>query len=90
MDEIKVNDGGGLYTNEGLVDTIIADYNTLPRLLVENQFIKAAALYASVAQRLANLKKGIKVDMDSMKAKVEELKAMNESLKKDGGNNGAD
>ena len=90
MDEIKVNDGGGLYTNEGLVDTIIVDFNTLPRLLVENQFIKAAALYASIGQRLANLKKGIKVDMDSMKAKVEELKAMNESLKKDGGNNGAD
>lgn len=90
MDEIKVNDGGGLYTNEGLVDTIIVDFNTLPRLLIENQFIKAAAVYASIGQRLANLKKGIKVDMDSMKAKVEELKAMNESLKKDGGNNGAD
>ena len=87
-ENIHVNDGKGLYDNQGLIDSIIADYNALPRLLIENQFIKAAGVYASVGQRLGNLKNGIKADTESFKAKIEDLKALNDSLLKGGGDNG--
>lgn len=94
-DKIPVNDGKGLYDNIGVIDTIISDFNVLPKLIIDNQFIKAAAVYASICQRLVNLKKGIQSDTDSLKQNIEELKQANNELiaqleAKDGVSNGAD
>ena len=90
-----MNDGKGLYDNAGLIDTIVSDFNALPKLIIDNQFIKAAAVYASIGQRLANLKKGIQADTDGLKQNIEELKQANNELiaqleTKDGVSNGAD
>lgn len=92
---MTVNDGKGLYDNIGVTDTIISDFNVLPKLIIDNQFIKAAAVYASIGQRLVNLKKGIQSDTDSLKQNIEELKQANNELiaqleAKDGVSNGAD
>lgn len=96
---MTVNDGKGLYDNIGVTDTIISDFNTLPKLIIDNQFIKAAAVYASIGQRLVNLKKGIKADLESKDKIIEELKQMNNALveqqtglpvDKEGAENGAD
>jgi hypothetical protein len=95
--DIPVNNGKGLYDNEGLCDSLLADLNNLPKMLMTGQFIQFCATVASMGQRLVNLKKGIQADMDSMKEKVEELKRMNDSLveqmtgipvEKDGAENG--
>lgn len=95
--DLTVNDGKGLYDNEGLCDTLIGDLNNLPKLLMTGQYIQFCAVVPDMAQKLLNLKKGIASDMASMKNKVEELKRLNDSLveqmtglpvDKDGGENG--
>lgn len=95
--DITVNNGKGLYDNEGLCDSLLIDLNNLPKMLMTGQYIQFCTTVASMGQRLVNLKKGIKADMDSMKEKVEELKRMNDSLfeqmtglpvEKDGAENG--
>ena len=86
----KVNDGKGLFDNEGLCDTIKQDLNNLIRLVMNGQYILACSLVSSIAIRLENLKKGIKNDSDSQKEKIEELKRQIDSLlnDKDGVSNG--
>ena len=90
--KIPVNDGKGLFDNEGLCDTIKQDLNNLIRLAMNGQYILACSLVASIAVRLENLKKGIKNDSDSQKEKIEELKRQIDSLlkEKDGDSNGTD
>ena len=78
--DITVNDGKGLLDNEGLCDSLLIDLNNLPKVLMTGQYIQFCAMVSSMAQRLANLKKGINSDMQFMKAKVEELKRMNDEL----------
>ena len=87
---MTLNDGKGLYDNEGLCDTLIADLNNLPKLLMTGQYIQYCAAVTGMAQKLANLKEGIKKDMDSMKENVEQLKRINDLLiaEKDGAENG--
>ena len=82
---MTVNDGKGIYDNEGLCDLLINDLNNLPKLLVSGQYIQFCAAVTGMAQKLINLKEGITKDMDSMKEKLEELKRVNDNLqKKDG------
>jgi hypothetical protein len=78
--DVTVNDGKGLFDNEGLCDSLINDLNSLPKLLMTGQYIQFCAIVTGMCQKLVNLKKGIKTDMDSMKEKVEDLKRMNDSL----------
>lgn len=78
--EVKVNDGKGLYDNIGIVDTIATDLNKLPKLVIDGQFFQIAALYASIGQRLINLKKGIKEELDSKDQIIEQLKRTNNEL----------
>ena len=97
--EPSVNDGKGLFDNEGLCDSLLLDLNNLPKILITGQYIQFCAVITGMGQKLVNLKKGIKADMDSMKEKVEDLKRMNDSLyeqmtglpvEKDGDGNGCD
>lgn len=86
---LTVNDGGGLYDNEGLCDTLINDLNNLIKQFMNGQYIVGCSVAAQMAQKLINLKKGIKADLDSMREKVEDLKRLNDSLiEKDGAGNG--
>lgn len=78
--DMTVNDGKGLFDNDGLCDSLIQDLNSLSKFLVSGQYIQFCAIVTGMAQKLVNLKKGIQADMDSMKEKVEELKRINDSL----------
>ena len=64
----------GLYTNTELIDTILSDLNTLPKHLIDNQYVAFCGVIASLAQRLVNLKDGIKSDLDSKNNMIESLK----------------
>ena len=80
-----VNNGSGLFDNEGLCDTLLSDLNNLVKQLMNGQCIFACSVVTQMAQKIINLKNGIKTDMDALKEKVEDLKRMNDSLqKKDG------
>ena len=64
----------GIYTNAELVDTLITDLNTLPRDLIDGQYIHACAIIAQMGQKLLNLRNGIKADLDGKDRVIEELK----------------
>lgn len=91
-DDFTVNDGKGLYDNEGLCKTLIADLNSLPKLLIDNQFIEFSRKIGEMGQKLLNLHKGIHADSESKKQQIEELKRINDELlkEKDGVTNGTD
>jgi hypothetical protein len=95
--DITVNNGKGLFDNEGLCDTILNDLNNLFRQLMNGQYLTACTVATNMAQKLINLKQGIKNDTESLKSNIEELKRMNDSLmeqqtglpvEKDGAENG--
>lgn len=75
-----VNDGNGLYDNEGLCDTLLYDLNRLPKVLMDGQNIQFCALIQGMAQRLVNLKKGIKADLADKDRIIEEFKRANDAL----------
>lgn len=75
-----VNDGGGLYDNEGLIETLVVDCNELPKMLINGQFIKFSATLVQMVQKLANLKEGIKNDMASKDKIIAELTETNNDL----------
>lgn len=92
---IKINDGKGLFDNEGLCETLIADLNNLPKLLFNGQFIMFCQKISEMGLKLTNLHKGIFEDRKSMKDQIEELKKINDELlkqlsEKDGVTNGTD
>ena len=74
--EITVNDGKGLYDNEGLCDSLLMDLNRLPKLLIDNQFIAFGSLIAQMGQKVQNLKNGIRADMDAKDRQIAELKQL--------------
>lgn len=64
----------GVYTNQELVETLIVDLNALPKELLTGQYINACSIVAQMAQKLVNLRDGIKNDIDSKNEVIESLK----------------
>jgi hypothetical protein len=78
--DVTVNDGNGLYDNAGLCDALLYDLNRIPKILMDGQYIQFCAMIQSMAQRLVNLKEGIKNDMAGKDRVIEELKQANDAL----------
>lgn len=77
---IHVNDGNGLYDNQGICDTLIGDLNNLVKNAVAGQFIQCSNIIVNMTKKLANLKKGIASDLASKDRIIEELKRINDEL----------
>ena len=97
--DLTVNDGKGLMDNEGMCDSLVFDVNSLVKLLMNGQFVQFCSKVSEIVVKLANLKKGIKADLESKDKIIEELKQINDSLvkqitglpvEKDGAENGVD
>lgn len=80
MDEIKTNDGKGFLDNEGLCDSIINDLNNLIKQVMNGQYIVFCSVVTQMAQKVLNLKAGIKHDTDALKSNIEDLKNLNNEL----------
>lgn len=78
--DTPVNDGGGLFDNEGLCDTLIADCNNLAKYVCTGQYVFFCNTIVQMIQKLANLKKGIRTDIESKEETIEELKRINADL----------
>ena len=96
--DVSVNDGKGLFDSEGMCDLLVSDLNNLVKELTNGQYIQFCIMITGMTQKIMNLKNGIKKDNESMKANIEELKRMNDSLveqinglstKKDGAEKGS-
>lgn len=80
MEKPKINDGRGLWDNEGICDKGITLCNAALKDLVSGQYLAFANKIEQIVQIFGNLKKGIKNDRDSLEQKIEELKRMNDAL----------
>jgi hypothetical protein len=78
--DTKINNGGGLYDNEGLCDTLISDCNNLVKQACSGQYIQFCNIVVQMVQKIANLKNGIKTDIADKQKTIEELKRMNAAL----------
>ena len=79
-----VNDGGGLYDSIGLIDTLIVDCNDLPKALFDGQNVRFCGLVVQMVQKLAQLKEGVKNDLESAYRRIDELQNENTQLRGDG------
>ena len=76
MNKPKVNDGGGLFDSSGLIDTLIVDCNSLPNDLFNGQNVRFCGRLSGMAQKLANLKEGVKNEIESLQKQVTELQQL--------------
>lgn len=72
-DEIKVNDGGGLYDNLGLIDTLVLDCRQLFKDLVSGDYVAFEVTHIQMIQKLSNLKTGVENDTKSLQNRIKEL-----------------
>ena len=73
---LTANDGSGFYDNDGLIDTLIVDCNELVNDLKTGNNIRFCGRLVGMVQKLTNLQKGIRDDIASRDAQIEELKKM--------------
>ena len=94
---MTVNDGKGLFDNEGICDHGIVICNAAMKDLISGQYLAFADKMQQIAKIFANLKKGIKADHESMEQKIEDQKKIISLLEektglpviKDGAENGS-
>lgn len=79
-EEIKVNDGKGLFDSNGLIDTLIVDCNELPKKLASGEYVGFCGLIVEMVQKLALLKNGITKDRESLQDQVKELIRLRDEL----------
>jgi len=80
MEKSRINDGRGLWDNEGVCDKGISLCNSALKDLISGQYLAFVNKLEQVTQIFANLKSGIKADRESLEEKIEELKRMNDAL----------
>ena len=72
-EKIPVNDGGGLYDNIGMIDTLTVDCNDLPRLLMTGHFVGFCAKVVEMVQKLSLLREGVQHDISDRDGQIKEL-----------------
>ena len=77
---MKVNDGKGLFDNEGMCDQGILIANEAVKDLATGNYIAFCNKMAQITRIFSNLKTAISNDRESLEQKVEDLKRMNDAL----------
>lgn len=78
--ETTVNDGNGLYDNEGICDKGIVLCNDALKCLVSGQYVAFTNRIQQITQIFANIKNAVKNDRESFERVIEELKRENKLL----------
>lgn len=71
-EEVKLNDGNGLFDSTGLIDTLIIDCNSLTKTLVNANYVGFCAKIVEMVQKLSKLREGVKKDIDSLNERIED------------------
>ena len=72
---MSVNDGGGLYDNLGLIDSLVVDCNTLVKDMAAGEYVQFCCVIVQMVQKLGNLKEGVAADLKTREDTITELKA---------------
>lgn len=75
-ERIPVNDGGGLYDNVGLIDTLTVDCNDVTRLLVTGHYIAFCAKMVEIVKKLSLLREGVEHDISDRDRQIKELQSL--------------
>lgn len=88
---LVINDGRGIYDNEGIAETLIDDLNNLLKALISQQYVFCIDIVVQMSQKIDKLRKGINADMNDLKYQLEDMKRLNNELLdriNDGGGHG--
>lgn len=88
-EDIKVNDGGGLFDSLGLIDSLIVDCEKGMKALVAGSPLEYAAVTIGMVQKLGELKKGVKNEKEDLEKQIRELRSLLEKGGQDGKNAGS-
>ena len=80
-DEVKVNDGKGLFDAEGMIDSLIIDCNNAVKAVASGEYIGWCGISVQMVQKLSALKRGITADIKSRDEEISELKKVNDELR---------
>ena len=80
MEELKVNDGNGLFDSVGMIDGLIVDCNELPKRLFSGNYVSFCNLIVQMVQKLSLVRDGITQDRNSLEQQIANLKAFNSEL----------
>lgn len=80
MNEIRVNDGGGLLDSYGMIDSLVIDCNDTVRLLATGNYVAFCSKVVEMVQKLSKLRDGIKSDLKSRDEVIKDLKRLNNDL----------
>ena len=75
-EDIKVNDGGGLFDSLGLIDSLIVDCEKGMKALVAGSPLEYAAVTVGMVQKLGRLKEGVRNDTEDLKKQIRELREL--------------
>lgn len=79
-ENLPVNDGGGLYDNIGLIDSLIIDCNAVTNALMTGRCVQFCALIVGMVQKLSRLQEGVKNDMESRDNIIKDQRVMIKNL----------
>lgn len=80
-DEVKVNDGKGLFDAEGMIDSLIIDCNNAVKAVASGEYIGWCGISVQMVQKLSALKQGITADIKSREERIGELKKANDEMR---------
>lgn len=80
INEIHCNDGGGMYDNEGICESMIVDLNDMTKAMAAGQYVRYCSLLVGMVQKLTNLKKAIRTEKEDMKQQLKDLERLNNEL----------
>lgn len=69
---MEVNDGNGLLDNIGLIDTLVIDCNDAVKSCMSGQYIMFCNIMVRMVQKLANLKSGVRSDLESREQTIKD------------------
>ena len=65
-EQISVNDGGGLYDRNGMLDGLILDCESVMKAIMAGSGIRLASLLVEMVQKLTALKKGVAEEVKNL------------------------
>ena len=77
---LPVNDGNGIYDNDGLLETVLTDFNNLVKNMANGNYLLFCALIVQMVKKITNVRDGIKKELASKDKQIEELKQINNRL----------
>ena len=76
QDGLTLDDGKGLYTSDGLIDSMIVDCNRLVQHMAAGQYVQFCNGIVQMVQKLGALREGIRKEHEDRDKAIQELQAL--------------